>query len=235
MKKPESNKLSMFEAVAAVLKAAAQKLTGYVVLNSITTEFIELIQKIKAKESEMQVSSAGKTSAKDMAKEELIKILFPLSKSLYVFGKKTNNEEIKSICSITKSDLIRFRENEFLIKAETIFNLLDTNKNSIGDYNITPEKITELKNAITSFKTAADVKDIGQTGRSSARESLFELFDRADDLLKDEMDALMEVFAEIDKDLYANYHAARVVKDLGYHSTNKKDETKPTEPQPANT
>lgn len=225
MTKTQSNKLSMFDAVAAVLKENAAKLSGTPILETLKTEFLAKVENIRATDQLVKSASAGKTSAKDEAKEDLIEILLPLANSFYVFAKRNKNEELKALSNVTKSVLNKLRENDLVIKAATIKDALTANKAVLADFMITEAKITELANMITSFQTATETKDSGFANRVAARESLDTLFDETDDLLTDEIDGLMEVFKGSNVDFYNTYFSARVTKDLGYRKEVKETPT----------
>lgn len=130
--------------------------------------------------------------------------------------------------NVTKTVLVKLRENDLVIKALAIKDALTANAALLADYLITPEKITNLANSITDFQNAADTKDTGFVNRVAAREKLDKLFDEADDLLLDQMDGMMEVFKNTDTDFYNAYFSARVIKDLGTRKVVKET------PAPAN-
>ena len=230
MNKSESNKLSMFEAVIAVLKENAQKISSFTMLNSLSAEFQSEIEEIMNKDAELKTVFAGKTNAKDDAKENLVEMLVPLANALYVFAKRNGNAEMRFVANVNKTLLLKMRENDLTIKANTIKDYLNSNKSSLGDFLITDEKITTLTTKISEFQKSTDQRDSGFANRVAARESLDKLFDKADDLLNDEMDGLMEVFKTNESDFYNAYQTARVIKDLGYRKEKKTDNTNPTPP-----
>jgi len=61
---------------------------------------------------------------------------------------------------------------------------------------------------------------------------LYGLFDKTDDLLNDEVDAIVEVVKETQPDFYNQYFGARVIKDLGgKHGGNDTPTEPPTPPE----
>ncbi len=60
--------------------------------------------------------------------------------------------------------------------------------------------------------------------------ALTELFAKADELLKDEADGIVEVVKETQADFYNQYFSARVIKDLGGSHTKPDDEDKTPPP-----
>lgn len=50
-----------------------------------------------------------------------------------------------------------------------------------------------------------------------ARKILYEAFAEADEILKEEIDKIMEVVKEQHRDFYDQYKAARMIRDIGGH------------------
>lgn len=227
MTKSESNKLSMLEATNAVLSQNSSKFASHSVLTSLSAELASLIANIKTKDAELQQVFAGKTRAKDDAKEDLLDLLLPAAKTLYVYGKRNGNEELKSVCGINRSELIRMRENDLVIKANIINDLLNANKASLTGFAVTDETIANLSGKITLFQNSGSEQDAGLANRVAARGALEKLFDDADELLNDEIDGLMSAYANTDKDFYNAYKSARVIKDLSYRKTVNEEPAQP--------
>ena len=230
MTKSESNKLSMYDAVTAVFKENEQIVLSFAMLNTLCTEFQVAVEEIRKRDGEIKTVFAGKTSAKDEAKDELIEKLVPLANSLYVYAKRNGNEEIKAVVYVNKTLLMKLRENDLLIKANSIRDYLIANKNSLGDYLVTDEKIAGLTSLISEFQKCAGERDSSFASRVAARESLDRLFDKADDLLNNELDSLMETFKSENSDFYNAYQSARVIKDLGLRKGTKTNEANATPP-----
>ena len=66
-----------------------------------------------------------------------------------------------------------------------------------------------------SMKRALGIKETSFATKSATRQTLSQLFDQADLVLKTEIDALMENFKADNKMFYDQYWSARVIKDLG--------------------
>jgi hypothetical protein len=229
MNKVRSNKLNMYDSVGSFFVKFADRLAGYIVLIALKTEFIALVAQIKAKDAGVQTAPAGKTNAKIEAREVLINTILPLTKKLYVFAKKEGNEELKTICNMTRSDFWKLRDADLEIKVDMISKYLNEKKTNLAGYLVTQENITTLQTRIEAFKNSESEQDTGQSTKVAGHMTMTQLFDRADELLNDEMDALMAHYAETDRELYETYNAARVLKDYGNHSS-KDDNDDGTEP-----
>lgn len=225
MTKSQSNKFSMLEAVAALLKAGLGKLGVLPIMVTLYNELLALIAQIKATDQEFKTLHAGKTNAKDDAKEELIDVLLMLANALFVFGQRSRNEELTALSRVSKTSLNRMRENDLAIKAATIKDALTANLSLLDQYMVTADKITLLGESLSAFQSAADTKDTGFANRVAAREKLENLFEEAENLLTGQIDGMMEHFKNSDPDFYNAYFAARVIKNLGNRKEVKEPET----------
>lgn len=220
MTKAQSNKLSMFEAVAAVLDNSGRILAGFPIITTIRTELTALIEKIKNADKTIETASSGKTDAKEEARKKLSALLLTLANSLYVYAKRKSLPDLQAICNVTKSGLKKLKENEFATKAGIIIDKLNEQKANLADYAITEEKITVLTEAYSHFQYTADTKDTGEAKRIAAHEEVEDLFEDTMDLFEDELDGLMENIKTTNAEFYNAYFAARVIKDLGGQKTN---------------
>lgn len=228
MNRSQSNKLSMFDSVIAVLRLFAEKIALLPILATLRDEFFSKVALIKLTDQEIKTVSAGKTNAKDEAKEDMIDLLYPMASSLYVYAKRSSNEQLKALTNLPKSSLFLMRENDLAIRANLIKDAVVANKTELADYLVTNEKIIALTDAVAAFENAAETKDSGFASRTAAREALLKLFDEVDDLLLDEIDGIMETFKTTEPDFYNAYFSARVIKDLGTRKVVKEN------PAPAN-
>jgi hypothetical protein len=80
---------------------------------------------------------------------------------------------------------------------------------------ITAEKIVDLRTKDEAYSSAIGAKESSIADRKGARESMNELFAKADELIHAELDLYMEMVRPVDPELYHKYFAARIVKDMG--------------------
>ena len=217
----------MYKAVDALLDANVSKFSGHIMLNTLKTELDTYIENLNAKETELQTVFSGKTSSKDTAKEEMIESLIPLARNLFVYAKRNKREDLMSIADVKKGMLVRMKENELEIRAKQIKDFLVENKTALADFSVTEEEITGLGGKINTFAGANNEQDTGFAERVSANAELEIIFDKIDELLKEEIDSVMESFREKDSGFYNAYQTARVIKDLGYHKEKKVDNSAP--------
>ncbi len=212
----------MFKAVIAKLSANSAELAQIPALAPALAKFIQCVQTIEAKETERGDQTTGKLEVRNAAEDALVEILVQVSSSLTAFASSLNNTELYAKTKIKKSILHRLRDEELLLKAKSILTLAQQYAVQLVPFGTTADIITSFDQAITSFQTAAANVDTGFSSRSGARLSEVDAFDGADEILKDQLDNLMESIKMIDPQLYNEYKVARVIHDLGGPRDTKK-------------
>lgn len=227
MTKSEENKLSMLEAVYALLQGNTDKTATIPAFAEGETGLQTLIQKIKDTNSQFKNLAAGKTATKHAAEDSLVEAVLEVSNSLFVIARRNKDEELKVKAGINISDLRGMRDTELAGKCQDIATSAADMADELVNYGITADKLTELNNKIAAYQTALGAQESGLAERTAARQALSDLFKQTDELLKEELDSLMELFRNSETDFYNQYQAARVIRDLGIrHGTN----TDPAQP-----
>ena len=75
--------------------------------------------------------------------------------------------------------------------------------------------LDDLKARISAYDASLKEVTSGVAERVGARTAVSDLFVQVDEVLKEELDAMMQIFRVTDPELYNDYRAARVIKDLG--------------------
>jgi len=230
MTKNEENKFSMYRAVYSVLNENQTEVATIPALESAKTNFNTLMTSINEKDNAYKTSTAGKTDAKKNVKETLLDVLVPCTNSLFAYASKAKIADLKANTNVSISKFRQMRDNDFINKARSIHDLLNSNVASLADYGITAAKVTELNEKLNDYADAIGNKDASYASKSAARQTLSQLFDQADVVLKNEIDSLMESFKTANEIFYNKYWSARVIKDLGLGHNDKP--TPPPTPNP---
>jgi len=227
MTKIEENKFSMYRAVNSVLNENQLTVATMPALDNAKTSFATLIASINEKDNTFKTTAAGKTDVKKSVKEDLLNVLVPCTNALFAYASKANIADLKANTKVSISKYQLMRDNDLINKARSIHDLLNSNLRLLADYGITALKVTELNDKLNGYINAIGNQDISHASKSAARQSLSELFDQADAVLKNEIDSLMESFKTSNEVFYNKYWSARVIKDLGLRH---EDQPEPTPP-----
>lgn len=169
---------------------------------------------------EAKKAKPGKYEKKVNTKHALIVLLVPAAASMRSFARKNKLEAIIKLTNgITRAYLLKLSKNDFDNFVDSFYKELDANRLNLSDYNIKPENVDAIKTTIDDFRKAEDSHLMSGSEKSSAIIGEEEAFDKADDILKEDIDGLIEHFREDNNDFYNIYIAARVIKDVSGGNT----------------
>ena len=211
----QANKYSMYLATVELLRDNAARSAGIQAFATSFAKLDALVTQIREKDKERMGKTPGKVAAKDGAEDALTASTIMIAASLSVLAQTTGNPELKQRAHLTESTFRTARSTEQINIANLVYDLAKVNQEGLAPFGITPAMIEELKSRVNAFDAA--LKDVasGMAERVGARMALAEMFNKADELLREELDPVMHIFRLTDPDLYNDYRAARVIKDIG--------------------
>jgi hypothetical protein len=213
MNKAEKNKLTMYYTVNAVLFNHHRTIESFAPFAASVTSFRNYLNEILERAQEV-ATTVGATAAKNNAFEEMTERTIHISNALYTFGRRKNNEEFKGVLKLSLSDIYRLRENELVQYCTTIRTIAQANTEALAPYTITAEMITALGQSVETYQHNVNSKDTAYSGCKAAREVLSNLFADTDELLTEDIDTMVELIKNNNRDFYNQYNAARTIKDI---------------------
>lgn len=214
MTRTETNKLTMFHAVDAVLVAHQPVIDAFAPLGEAVTNFRTNLNGITSRNLEHS-KTRGLTAAKRNALDVMADNGYSIANALFTLGRKIKDEELKTTCRFAKSDFMHFSEPELEKCCTKLLELAQKHATDLAIYKISNEKITNLQASLETYRKKSDIKDEKSAGSKAAREVLYQLFNSIDETLKEDLDRLMEMVKSDNVDFYNKYFAARVIKDIG--------------------
>jgi hypothetical protein len=215
MNKQQENRLTMYEGLLVLLQTNSAKLQSFGMISSAATEFAGLVSAIKTKSVEVDIATVGKVATKFGAQEALAIALLPVCSTLYVYGRKQGDAEIQARASISETRLHHMRDTELASFATGLLDLATAHAADIAPFGVPAEMIAGLKIKTDAYSAAIGAREVSVTERKGARGSMNDLFDKADELLHEELDRYMELIRGAEREFYNKYFSARVVKDIG--------------------
>ncbi len=220
MRKTESNKLNMYDGVVSYMDTNSDAYSDLPVITESFNEFKNVVEQIKSKDLDFKNQTKGVTAEKLNAEEALISYVLKIANALYVLGVKTKNSSLQINAKVTKSSLVQARDNILANKASQILSLAAEHEADLANYGITAEMISAAHEKLNEFNEALGRQVNEHANAVAAREELTQLFEKADAILKEELDPMIEMFSDSNPNFYNGYAAARVIRDLGIgHST----------------
>ena len=215
MNRHENNKFGMYESVLAVCGQHRQTIESMPPLVEALSGFEALIPEIRLRDNEYLGVTAGATMAKNGAFEILTDCAERVSDALFVYGRKSGNEQLKAECGISRSALQGMRENKLLQFCARLLEFAKTNATDIAPYGISAEDIEFLGKSMEQCSLRLDELRHKSAESKAAREVLTETFQKTDEILKEDIDIMVGLLRTKDIDFYNKYQAARTIKDYG--------------------
>ncbi|MFA5834357.1 MAG: hypothetical protein WDA22_12850 [Bacteroidota bacterium] len=221
MNKRNENRLTMYEGLLTLFQANGAKVQTVGGFPDAVAEFSLIISSLKVKSAEVDSVAVGKTNSKYSAEEVLVEAVLPMMAALYLYGRKQKNEELLAFTNISETKLRSKRDTELAKYGNAIADFAATHAKGLASFKITSAMITDLKTKSEAYNTAIGVRESSVVDRKGARETMNELFEKADELLNEEFDRFMELLRTKESEFYNKYFTARVIKDTGIrHKTN---------------
>jgi hypothetical protein len=233
MTKRNENRMTMYEGLLSLFQSHSAKVQSNSALAAGSADFTGLVQSIKVKWTELEKVSAGKVDTKNNAEEAVIAAVMPLISALNLYAQSQNDAELLALTKIGEYRLRQKRDTDLAQYCNNISDLAAAHATAMQTYDISAEKLTDLKAKAAAYTAAIGLRESSVADRKGTRGTLNELFDRADEMLNERIDRLMELVRPAEPEFYNKYFAARVVKDTGIRHRNNGDSETPQAPPQA--
>lgn len=213
MNKKFTNQFRMLLATQDALDANSPLWGSIPVLLSTKNNFDELLQRIAEVNEKTFSNSKAVTASKAATLNNLITKALPLSGSLEALGAFTGNIRLVGKVAITKSDIERARETDVEAIIAPVIKLARKYLADLGDFGITEDMVVELETTLDDFKVLIGQPRTVRNKAFAAMTLMNELFDAANDVVKNKLDKLMIRFKFTNTEFYSEYERARTIVD----------------------
>ena len=211
----EKNKMMMFNATGAVLDRYEEVVNAMPPLAEARARFNGSVADISQRNSKYLGVIEGAVAAKNNSLDDLVERVFRLGNAVFSIGRKTGNEQYKSAGNVSIADLNHMRETDVELHCSKIAGIAKECADELSIFGVTAEEIEAFNKALETYRKMVDSKEVKTAESRAARKSLYECFDKADDILANDIDTLMELVKISNPDFYNQYRAARSIRDLG--------------------
>jgi hypothetical protein len=205
----------MYNVTYGVLNNNSDKLAPIPKLSAAKVLLYTDIAKITTMDKEYENKSTPKGTVKEEARNALIVKTLSLAGNLSAYAHDKGDSELKTKVNVSDSGLHGMRDADLQTKAENVFDLATLHSADLIDYGVTAADLTGYRARIDAFVASLTYIGTGMAERSGSRSALTACFAEVDTLLVNTIDNLMEGFREKDPELYSEYWAARVIRDMG--------------------
>ena len=215
MNKHHEDKLTMYLGVEAVLEENIANTDTVAALGAPIARFKSVVEGIKTKSKEFDLSITGKTQVKLEAEDALVDELIPAAGALAAYAHRSKDSELEAKATMTENSLRKLRDTELVTRANGIYELSQAKASSLADFAVTAETLATLRQRIDAYADALGRKEGGYSERTSLRKAMIDLFDEADTVLSKEIDPLMERFRKKETEFYNAYLQSRFIRIAG--------------------
>uniref|UniRef100_UPI0032162514 hypothetical protein n=1 Tax=uncultured Draconibacterium sp. TaxID=1573823 RepID=UPI0032162514 len=213
MNKNKTNLFRMFLNTQETLDANTALWSSIPILLSTKNNFDELIQRIAVVNEKTVANSKAVTADKANTLTNLIEKAVTLSGILQAYAAVTGNVKLAGKVAITKSDITKTRETDVEALIAPIIDEARKELANLGEYGLTEDMIVETETSLDDFKALIGQPRTVRNQAFAAMTLLDELFDTANDLVKNKLDKLMIRFKFTHTEFYSEYERARTIVD----------------------
>lgn len=172
----------------------------------------EIISRI-AEKSALSQEGVGIKERKDQLRSVLALKLSNLSGVLQAFAVEMEDADLANAVKANRSELLAMKESEVDPFALKITGVAQKNMDALVDYGITESYITEILTTLADFNQLIGKPRSILNQKYVTLESLDELINEGNTLLREKIDKIMLMFRERNPEFYKGYERARTIVD----------------------
>ena len=225
MTNSDLNKYGMFKVLIAIY------IKWLTIISTIPAlaEMFELlktkVEEIKATSKALKNAKQGNVANKNNSLLAAIEAVLPIKGLLKSYAANSGNEVLLAKVKVTESDLTtKYREDEAIEKLNIIMEEAKNFPDVMSKGNFTTEKLDAVQSLVNNVETAESSVNSGNASASALRKKEAALVKEVSVIIKDHLDELMLLTKKDHIDLYNEYIAAKVIKDLGGKQKQPADE-----------
>jgi hypothetical protein len=217
----------MYRAVAKVLVENASEYSTLAALATQAANLHSSIDLIGQLVRAQTKDATGVTLDKAMLQNQMVDMAMRVAGAVKAYASDTNNNALRQQADINKSEFVRARDDERDDLAQRMYDLANDNISALAPFGVTAATLSALSTRINAYVESIGSPRSERVKKATATEMLDAEFARADMIIEDRIDGLMEQFKDSGTPFYSNYKNARRIGDTGSQS-----QESPTPPAP---
>jgi hypothetical protein len=203
----------MFKTVAGYLDQNASVWSGMAPLATAVQQFQQKIGAIDTAAQKQETPVSGATGDKAATRDDLEDVLFLTCEALGVLAHTTGDHDLQALVNVSPSTLDSLGDEELANRATSVLGRANARKTELATMQVTQANIDELDQALQDFQAAKAKPRTAVVERSVQTQSLSSLLREAGNILRDQIDRLVNLFRRTHPEFVAGYRSARVVVD----------------------
>ncbi len=213
MNRTQINRVTMFKTVAGVLDQNSSVWNGMAPAAAAVQQFKQKIAAIDAAAQKQETPVSGAVGDKAAARDELEDVLFLTCEALGVLAHTTGDHELEALVDLTPHALDKMGDEGLSNRATTVIARANTKKTELATMQVTQANLDELQEALQTYQSAKAKPRTAVVERMVQTETLPTLVREAGNILRDQIDKLVNLFRRSNPEFVAAYRSARVVID----------------------
>jgi hypothetical protein len=222
----------MYKITIAVLDDNEVIWTSMVPFSTAVAAFKEKVRAIDAT-VQRQETPTGATQDKAGARDALEDVLFLMCEALGALAHVSKDQDLLALTDITRSGIDKLDSEQLSNRAALVLAQANAKKADLAAVQVTQANIDELTQALQSYNEAKAGPRRATAERVAQTESLSTIIREANDILRNQIDRLVNLFARSNPQFVSSYQAARVIVDRPASQAAKSASPVPTTTTPA--
>ena len=229
MNNVQANRVTMYKTTIAVLDE------NNVIWNPMIP-FVDAVTRFKTKvgaidtAAQKQDRPTGATQDKAGAREALEDVLFLMCQALGVLAHTNNDHDLLLLTDLTRSGIDKLDAEALSNRATLVLAQANARKSELATFQVTQANIDEFSSALQDYNEMKAGPRQATVERMVQTESLSTLGREANDILRNEIDPMVNLFSRTHPEFVSNYQSARVIIDRAATRTSAKPATSATPP-----
>ena len=209
MTKYQNTKFRMYHSVANSTENFRSLWSPIRAFAAVMDRFQLLLSTISTLAGEKARKLAGVTFSKAQKRSELEEMARVVSGALVAFATAEKKPELKKAMNYAASEISAMTTENLAIFCKAVHAEAMTCRSSLASYNLPEPRIRDFEVLISEFNGLATAPRNAVADRQSMAERIKALFAEMDDLLKNELDKLVEGLKSVDPVFYEAYRVNR--------------------------
>jgi len=212
MNTDQTNRVTMFKTTIAVLDDNNSIWNSMTPLSTAVTAFKDRLTGIDAA-AQKQETPTGATQDKAGARDALEDVLFLMSEALGALAHASKDQDLLALTDITRSGIDKLDSEQLSNRATLVLAQATDRKTELVAFQVTQANIDELDRALQNYNAAKAGPRQATAERVAQTESLSNLIRDANDILRNQIDRLVNLFSRSHPQFVSSYLSARVIVD----------------------
>jgi len=216
----QTNRVRMFTAVIAVAEQFQAVWNTMAPFAAAFHRFEDKVQAVNDAAQKQGTATAGASLDRENARDALEDVLFLICQALKVLAHQANDNELRTLTDVSSSSLHVMNDVELENLANTIKAQTVPRAAQLATLQVSAGNLAELATAIDDFHEVKSAPRAATANRVAHTGALSQLIREASDVLRNELDPMVNLFGRTNPEFVAAYRAARVIVDrTGNRST----------------